>query len=531
MKQKSFLKGAAVLAVIGIVCKVIGAVFRIPVTNMIGTEGIAYYNTPYSVYAFLLVISSAGLPVAISKMVSERVTLGDYKGAHQIFQTALKALSVIGIITTVIMLLLSGQLADWVKRPEADIGFLAIAPSLFFVSVLSAYRGYFQGLQIMSPTAFSQLVEQLGKLGMGLYFANLWKAKGVAFGAAGAVFGVTLSELLALIFIMIIYYRHKGKIRLQMAKGVSSKGLSGVGKQLFVLAFPIVMGAMAMPLVNTADTAIVGNALYDMGYALGDANSLFGTFTGVVNPLVNMPAILSLALAMSLVPAISASKARKDEAGVARKADMGFRLALLVGLPCAAGFYLLSQPIIHMLYSSVQGQELLTAGELLRIMAAGVLFLTIVQTTTGILQGLGKTYVPVINLFIGVAVKIAASLILIRNPELNIKGAAIGTVACYATAGILDIICVIKYAHFRLKIVDHIIKPLFAAGVMGVFVYFTYPLLARIMPDKITAVMEIATAGLLYLILVFAFVLKKSDMAFLPGGGRITRVMEKLKIW
>jgi stage V sporulation protein B len=210
---------------------------------------------------------------------------------------------------------------------------------------------------------------------------------------------------------------------------------------------------------------------------------------------------------------------------------MGFKLALLVGLPSAAGFLLLSQPIIHLLYSSVQGEELVIAGNLLGIMAAGVLFLTIVQTTTGTLQGLGKTYIPVINLFIGVAVKIAASLILIRIPELNIKGAAIGTVACYAIAGILDIICVIKYAHFRLKIVDHIIKPVFAAGVMGVFVYFTYPLLERMMSDRLATVLEIALAGLLYVILVFAFVLKKDDMAFLPGGKRVARMMEKLRIW
>lgn len=531
MTQKSFLKGAAVLGIIGLICKAIGAIYRIPVTNMLGTEGMAYYMTPYPVYTFLLVISSAGIPVAISKMVSERVTLGDYKGAHQVFKTALKALAVIGIVTTVAMLLSSNMLANWARRPEASIGFQAIAPALFFVSVLSAYRGYFQGLQIMSPTAFSQLIEQLAKLGLGLYFANLWKAKGLAFGAAGAVLGVTISELLALIFIMIVYYRHKGQIRLQITRSVVTKGLDGVGKQLFILAFPIVLGALAMPMVQTADMGIVSNSLINMGYSAKQADSLYGTLSGVVNTLVNMPAILSLALAMSLVPAISQSKAKKDEAGVAKKADMGLRLALLVGLPSAVGFYLLSQPIIHLLYASVQGEKLQIAGDLLAIMAAGVLFLTIVQATTGILQGLGKTYVPVINLFIGVAVKIAASLILIRIPELNIKGAAIGTVACYMIAGVLDIIFVIKYANFKLKVLDHIMKPVFAAVVMGIFVYFTYPLLKGIMPEKLATVLDIAMAGVLYLILVFAFVLKKDDMAFLPGGKRITRVMEKLRIW
>ncbi len=534
MSQKNFLKGAAILAMIGVICKVIGAIFRIPLTNMIGTQGMAYYSTAYPVYNWLLVISSAGLPVAISKMVSERVTINDYRGAHSVFKTAFQVLAYIGFFTTGVLLLLSGYIADVVGRPNANIVLLTIAPSLLFVSVLSAYRGYFQGLQIMSPTAFSQLIEQLGKLGLGLFFANLWKDYGIAYGAAGAILGVTLSELLALLFLVFLYHKHKRVIKEPIpanSSALPSEEKSGILRQLFILAFPIVLGALAMPTVQIIDTAIVTNSLLGLGYSQAYADSLFGTLTSVVNPLINMPAILSLALAMSLVPAISASHVKNNLDDISTKSGMGFKLALFIGLPCAVGFFLLAKPIIQLLYSSLSQQELQIAGILLAIMAVGVLFLTVVQTTTGILQGLGKTYLPVINLFLGIIVKIVASLVLIRISEINIKGAAIGTVACYIVAAILDVLCVIRYAKLKFSL-GSILKPIVATAGMGLFVFATSPILFQIVPAKLATLMIIASAIILYVVFSFAIgVFTKDDMNFFPGGSKITNIMVRLRIW
>jgi stage V sporulation protein B len=531
--QKSFVKGAAILGMLGLVCKVIGAVYRIPMAALIGEEGMAYYQAAYPLYVLLLAVASAGLPVAISKMVSERVTLGDYAGAHGVFRTAFRSLIVIGLVTAAVMALLSGTMANLVGIPDAKYAFLSIAPALFFVSVISAYRGYFQGLQRMAPTAFSQLIEQVGKLGLGLFFAGLWKDYGLFYGAAGAMLGVTLSEAIALVFMLILYRRSKSKIKLHMQGAERMIApQQGIGRQLFILALPIIIGACAMPLVQMADTAIVTNSLLDMGYSQKGAESLFGLLTGFVNPLINMPAVLSLALAMSLVPAISASRAQRDEAGAAAKSAMGFKLALLVGLPCAAGFYLLAQPIMHMLFANLQGESLATAGVLLQMMAIGVLFLTLVQTMTGILQGIGKTYLPVINLFIGVTVKIIVSLIFIRIPEINVRGAAIGTVACYAVAAVLDIACVLRHARFRFRFGDLIGKPLLSAGVMGVFVYFAFGALSHLMSERLAAAAVIALSAIIYFLLFFLFgALKKEDMAFIPGGARLTRLMIKFGVW
>jgi stage V sporulation protein B len=187
---------------------------------------------------------------------------------------------------------------------------------------------------------------------------------------------------------------------------------------------------------------------------------------------------------------------------------------------------------MHLLFANLKGESLQTAGVLLQIMAIGVLFLTLVQTMTGILQGLGKTYLPVINLFIGVAVKIAVSLAFIRIPEINVKGAAIGTVACYAVAAVLDIACVVKYARFRFRFSDHILKPVLAAGVMGLFVYLAFGGLQNLISERLATVLVIVMAGVIYFILVFLFgALKKEDMEFIPGGGRITRLMYRLGVW
>jgi stage V sporulation protein B len=542
--QKNFVKGAAILGGMGLVSKLIGAVYTIATTNIVGTHGMAYYTTAFPVYTFLLAISSAGLPVAISKMVAERTTLQDYKAAYGVFRTAIKAMIIIGLITTVFMISLSRQIATVLGRPDASLAIMAIAPSLFFVAVLSAYRGYFQGMQRMTPTAISQIIEQVGKAIVGLLLAYLWIGKGEIYGAAGAVLGITFSEIFAFAFLMILYRKRIADFRKDVKSvhyGVLTKN---IGKKLLYLAAPIVVGACAMPLVQLADTAIITNTLNSMKSIIlfgkevminqnpKVVDSLFSLLTAYVNPIINMPAVFSMALAMSLVPSISASNAHGNLQGVSTKAGIGLKLSMLIGLPCAAGLYFLSTPIVHLLYSGLEGENLITAGNLLGIMAIAVLFLTILQTMTGILQGLGKTYLPVINLFIGIVVKIATSIIFIRMPEVNIQGAAYGTVACYAIAALLDVICVAKYAKAKLRIIDNFIKPLLATAGMSIIVYLLMPHVASGEYSRLMTIGVIAVAMVLYVFFTFFFgALNQEDMNFIPGGKRMTALMIRLRIW
>jgi len=540
--QKSFAKGAAILGGMGLVSKIIGAVYTIATTNIVGTHGMSYYTTAFPVYTFLLAISSAGLPVAISKMVSERTALNDYKAAHEVFRKAIKAMVAIGLVTTIFMVVFSTPIATILGRPDASLAIKAIAPSLFFVAIISALRGYFQGMQQMMPTAMSQVIEQAGKVAVGLLLAWLWIGKGEIYGAAGAVLGITVSELFAFIYLLILYRVRIPDFKKEI-KSVHHDDLTkNIGRKLIYLAAPIIVGACAMPLVQLADTAIITNTLNSMKSVmlLGQevilnsriVDSLFSLLTAYVNPIVNMPAVFSLALAVSLVPSISASKARNDLSGISNKAGIGIKLSVLIGLPCAAGLYLLATPIIHLLYAGLKGNDLMIAGNLMGIMALAVLFLTILQTMTGILQGLGKTYLPVINLFIGICVKILISILFIRMPEVNIRGAAYGTVACYAIAALLDVICVIKYAKAKPRILNDFIRPILATACMGLVVYLIMPHVASGEYSRLMTIGVILIAIVAYVFFTFFFgAINQEDMEYMPGGKRITSIMNRLGIW
>ncbi len=540
--QKSFAKGAAILGGMGIVSKIIGAVYTIATTYIVGTRGMAYYTTAFPVYTFLLALSSAGLPVTISKMVSERTALNDYKAAHAVFRKAIKTMVGIGLVTTIFMIALSRPIATALGRPDASLTIVAIAPSLFFVAIISAFRGYFQGMRQMMPTAVSQIIEQVGKVGVGLLLAWLWIGKGEIYGAAGAVLGIAVSEVFAFIYLSIFYRLRKADFKKQIISLHHADLTENIGRKLIYLATPIIVGACAMPLVQLADTAIITNTLNSMKSIMlfgkevvlnsKIVDSLFSLLTAYVNPIVNMPAVFSLALAISLVPSISSSKARNDLRGISDKASIGLKLSMLIGLPCAAGLYLLSTPIIHLLFAGLKGDNLIIAGNLMRIMSISVLFLTILQTMTGILQGLGKTYLPVINLFIGIGVKVLISIFFIRMPEVNIRGAAYGTVACYAIAALLDVICVVKYAKARLRIFHNFIKPMLATACMGFAIYVIMPYVASGEYSRLMTIGAILIGIVVYVFFAFLFgAINRWDMEYLPEGKRITSAMIYLGIW
>ncbi|MEG0251386.1 MAG: polysaccharide biosynthesis protein [Christensenellaceae bacterium] len=534
--QKNFVKGAAILAIAGLIVKIIGAFFRIPLTNVVGTEGMGYYQLAYPVYSLLLVVSTAGLPTAISKLVSERVAKDDYEGAHYTFQIAWRVLAILGVITAILMFFLSGTIAKVQSTPPAIYSLMAISPALFFVSILSAYRGYFQGLQYMVPTAISQIVEQVGKLGIGLSVAYLFLSitGKPEMGAAGALIGVSCSEAISLLYMMIVYKRRKGEILLNIKnldpKG-ATKNFKPIFKKILAIAIPVTLGACVMPIVMSIDSVIVSRTLQSIGYAQKTATSMYGVLTGVVNPLINMPAVLSLALAMSLVPAISQSKAQGDVQEMRNKSSFGLKLALLVGLPAATAFILLAQPIIMLLYKSVQGSELVMATGLFQLLSLGVLFLTLVQTMTGILQGMGKPFLPVYSLIVGAAVKIGVSLWLISVPSINIYGAAIGTMACYAIAAVMDVVFVVRRSQFKLSLINHILKPVLATAVMGVVVFLVYRLLGG--HSNTVGVLAAILIGLVVYVLALLLTggLTKQELTMVPGGAKITKVMKKLKVW
>ncbi|MDP2892339.1 MAG: polysaccharide biosynthesis protein [Bacillota bacterium] len=562
--KKSFVKGAIILGIAGIICKIIGAVYRIPLANIIGERGMAHYQVAYPIYTLLLVVSSAGLPIAISKMVAEKIAVGDHFGAHRIYRVSAWLLAIVGVLTSVAMMIFAVPIAKAVGLETAWLAILAIGPSLLIVSLISAFRGYFQGMQVMTPTAVSQIIEQVGKLAIGFPLALAFFAIGIAgpwgflpegvqntaqnlanygqaqFGAAGALLGVTGSELFALLLLFGIYLvaRPRLKRRIMASVKLKKEKTFGIVGRIAKIAIPVTIGASIMPLVQLIDTAMVMNLVKDMPAIGSYSDQMFGVLTGFINPLINVPAVLTIALMMALVPAISSSMVEKDMLAIRNKASTGLKLTMIIGFPCAAGFYLLSRPILELLYGRLNNTLLPTgtamdlATQLLQVLAIGIFFLSIVQTMTGVLQGIGRVVIPVINLLIGAAVKVVLTLVLVGDPAINIVGAAYSTIACYAVAAILNIIFVIKQTRLRFRVLDFIIKPALAAAGMGALVYFGQKLLEGPVGAKVSTVIAIVAGAIVYFMLILLFgALKPEDMAFMPGGAKLSRLMNKIGIW
>ena len=537
MEKRSFVAGAAVLAAAGLLVKFIGAVYHIPLANLVGVDAMRYYDIVYRYYTWLLVISSAGLPTAISKLVSERVTLGDYKGGRQVFKTAFRLLLLVGIFTSLFMYfgadLLSG--ISYPKDASLEIAkqalsFRALAPALLFVSLMCAYRGYLQGMQQMTGTAVSQIAEQLFKLAAGFALAKLLLKYGPEYAAMGALIGVSISELFALIIIFVFYIRRRQRfIEPQSTQKFQTSSLP-ISRQILMIAVPVTIGASVMPLTGILDSALIIRTLEGIGYSVEAAGEAYSLLYSYVTRVINMPAVLTVALAMSLVPAISSYTAKKEFRLVKSAALTGMKLALIIGTPCAVGLYVLAEPILGMLYSSLTKVQLSVASDLMRTACVGVVFLSLVQALTGVIQGLGKPYVPVINLVFGGFLKVVTLLVLMRRPEINIQGAAVSTVVCYGTAGILDIVYLVRKTGLRLNIFDVFIKPIASSALMGLAVYALYAfLIAHISPTLATLIAVMLGVALYAAAFIGLRMLNTEDLAFIPGGSRLKALMGQPK--
>ena len=525
-KAKSFVTGAGILAAAGLLGKIIAAFYRVWLNTLIGPEGLGLYAIPYSYYTFLLTISTAGIPTAISRLISQNAAQGNASGAKEVFVVARRVLLLTGTVTTVLMIALCQPLAAASGEPDAYLGFITLAPSLLIVCMLSAYRGYFQGLQNMKPSAVSQIVEQIGRLAFGFSLAALWSPKGAAWGAAGAILGVTLCEAMALAFIFGSYRaaNRKTQIRLERVH------FRPVAVRISRIAIPVTIGACIMPLVSLTDTLTVINRLALIGEeTLGmTPTAMFGILTGMVTSIINMPAVITQSLSISLVPAMTEVLAGGARERAASIAGTGVKLAILIGLPCAAGISLLADPIMAFLSPRYSALEHSVASGLLSAMAFSFLFLAISQTTTGILQGMGRPMLPVYALGVGAVFKIVLNFTLIALPGVNIYGAVIGSIVCYAVAGCMNIWQVVRHTGMRFEFGMLVLRPLCAALTMAATVYLANRLLAPILGATVAMLLCVGLGIAVYTVMLFVGkAVTAEDLRWIPGGKRLGRLLQK----
>ena len=495
--KKAIVRGVSVLSLAGILCKLIGLFFTVPLTRIIGSEGLGIYQSVYPTYNLLLTLSSAGLPVAVSRMVSRYLAREDPRNAHHVFKTAFWLLTGLGCLCMLLMLAGNGSLTAWVKEPRASLGFYAIAPCLTIVCALSAFRGFMQGQQNMKPTALSQIVEQMGKVLFSLPLAWAGTKQSLALGAAGALLGITLSEACATLVVIFIYMRRRKAfaMRPQLTDDPPA-ATSALAKQLFAISIPITISACIVPLAQFVDSVMMVPRMMDSGLTNEVARSLYGVFSGLVIRLINMPTALALAIAMSLVPAVSAAQALGDEQGTREAADHGLKLAFMIGFPCSVGMSVLARQIFGFLYlESLESSQFQVGWELLTVSSLTVVLFTAVQATSGILQGLGKQKIPMYTLVAGVSCKILMNYILVGIPGVNIHGGPYASLVCYSVSLLPNLYFVCKYAHLSFNWKDWLLKPGLATCIMGLVIGVLRSLLPL---HRLLTLLEVAVGVAVY---------------------------------
>ena len=467
--NNKFLKGTLILTVSSIVVKVIGSLNWIILSRVLGGEGIGLYQMGFPIYLMAITLSSAGIPVAISIITAEKLAQKDFLGAKRVFNVSLRLLFVTGLVFASALFFGAHWLIDnhWIRDSRAYYSIIALAPAVFFVTFLASFRGYLQGWQIMTPTAASEIVEQLMRVVTMIVFANMFMPHGLAYAAGGASMGAGVGAFCALLVLMWFYGRLKQKLKadLQQQNPLATReSARAIISRLLRLALPVSMSSLMLPVVANLDLLIVPQRLEAAGFHISQATEFFGYLTGMAVPLINLATIFTAAMTISLVPAISESRALNDVFGIRAKTRTAFRVALLITCPCFVGMYFLAEKIAALIYNAPG------AADAIQTMSVGILLLGLHQISTGILQGLGRTSIPVINMILAAAVKVFLSWTLTAIPTLGIKGAAMATVVDFGLAAVLNMIFIYKYTGFALSF-SGVFKPAVSAAAMGAAVY------------------------------------------------------------
>lgn len=479
-KGESLMKGTFILTIAGIVVKVIGSLNWIFVSRVLGGEGIGLYQMAFPIYFFALSVSTAGIPTAISIITAERVALKDIFGARRVFKISMILMLVTGILLTLLTYYGAEWLIDWrfIRDSRAYYSVLSLAPAIFVVTILASSRGYLQGWQRMTPTAVSQIVEQIFRVITMILFANLFLPMGLEYAAAGASLGAFAGAVAGLIVLVWYHWKLDRDIirefspeELQPRPDEFETSSGKIISRMFKLALPISAASIMLPVVSNLDLAIVPQRLEVAGYTVEQATELFGYLTGMAVPLVNLATIFTASLAVSIVPALAEAKALRDEKGIYEKTAASVRISNFVCFPAFIVVLVLATPISSLIYNAPG------AGPAVWTSAFSIVLLGIHQVSTGVLQGLGYTTIPMVNMIIAAVAKVVLNWILTAKPELGIMGAAWATAADIGIAAVINMYFIYKFIGYSMELspfVKAILSSVVMAGAVELFYTMTF---------------------------------------------------------
>ena len=533
-KKQNYLHGAAIMAGTTIIVKIVAFLYKLPLGSMriLGDEGFAHFTVAYNIYGFILTLATAGFPVALSRMISVADARGRDAQVQRIFHVALGVLVAIGGFFTLLMLSLNWGLAAMMGDREAALSIAVLAPAVVIVCATSAYRGYCQGRGNMIPTAFGQVIEELGKLLVGLTLAYYLASRhrGLDRASAGAIFGVTAGALGALVY-MALYKRKYYPDRTFGAQDVPDSR-TGIVREFLRIGIPIAVGASVLSLINLLDNALCLNRLQSAaGFAPQAAHTLYGVY-GKAQTLYNLPSYFITPLTLSVVPAIATALTKQRGAEASEVAESSLRIAALVTMPMGVGLFVLAAPVFRVIYwgSNPAGPVLL------RLLGVAAFFVCMNMMCNAILQAAGRERLPIISILVGGAVKIGVNWVLVGNPRINITGAPIGSICCFGVICALDYIFLCRALPERPRLRRILGAPALSCAVMGAAAWAVYGFMTRALgrpgvpldrlPMALSMLVAIAAAVAVYAVMiVLTGAVTQEDMALIPHGEKLGKLM------
>lgn len=571
-KQKqNFLHGALILMSATVIVKIIGYFFKVPLKGIIGVSGFGYFNAAYGLFNTLYALSVAGMPVAVARMVAQNMQQGRFRDVRKIKRLSTIAFLCAGLLGSLLMIAGAGPYVRLAQNPNAFLSVFVMSPAIFFVCASSSYRGYYEGLRNMYPTAWSQVLEALVKLVCGLLFAcaairmgmEEYEGSGTVFGAlvstpeqarlavlpygaAGAILGIVVSTAAGSLFLWAYNRRRGDGISAQMLEqAVPAATGKEILKQLWTIAVPICLGALALNITTLIDVSSLTNRLstalangeeallsmYD-GILPADMpreeipNYLFGAYNMSVT-LFNLIPALTTTFGVSALPSVTAAWTSQNRRMLQKNIESVWRVTSMIAFPAGFGICALAEPILTLVYQA-DPASIPIAAPILRVLGIAAIFVALSSPTNSMLQAIGRVKVPVRLMLIGGFLKLAVNFSLVPIPSVNIQGAPFGTLLCYMTIICISVPTLCRAAGVRLRFGKVFLKPLFAGALCGITAWAGYGLLSRVAGNTISTSFSILAAGIVYVVVLFlTHGVEKYDILMLPKGEKIAKLLEK----
>ncbi len=532
-KSGSFLKQAGILAVAGLLSRIIGLLYRVPITRIIGKEGNGYYGSAYEIYAVILLISSYSIPMAVSKIIAERLALKEYRNAYKIFKCSLIYVLVVGGIASAITFIFAKQFVD---VEGAVLPLRIMAPTIFFSGILSVFRGYFQAYNTMVPTSISQVMEQVLNCIVSIVAAYLFVAAATdpeqipVVGAAGSAIGTGAGVLIGLIFMIGVYILNRKTIKkyLRVDKTKNDDTYGDIFKIILLMVTPVIFSTAVYNISTSLDMKIYYWIMGIKGYTDKEMATFYGVFTGEVRVLQNVPIAIASAISSAMIPGIAGSFAKNDMARCRSSVNTAIRSTMFITIPAAVGLAALSYPIIELLFKDSEK----TASYLLITGSISIILYALSTVSNGALQGIGKVQEPLKNAVISLIIHVIVLIPLLVFTDLNLYAIMIGTIVYALTMCILNQISIRKYIGYKQEFMKSFIAPLFAALIMGVVAYLVFTLVHMVIKSNtVGLIISVPIGAMVYFIIALKIeVFNEEDLMRIPKGGLLVKFAKKLRL-